>query len=85
MTKKVPITITLDPGLRQRAEHLVATGKARSISAVVNNALIESYTRHRRCQGLLHQRAEHADKTRVGRMRAHVEAQAAAFGLTGGE
>jgi Arc/MetJ-type ribon-helix-helix transcriptional regulator len=82
MNKKMPITITLEPRLREWAEHLVATGKAPSISAVVNDALTTSYAQHKRGLALLRERAEHADKDRVERMRAHVEAQAAALGLS---
>jgi Arc/MetJ-type ribon-helix-helix transcriptional regulator len=85
MNKKVPITVTLDPRLREWAEHLVATGKAPSISAVINAALTESYARHQHGLTLLRERSEQADKARVGRMRAHVEAQAAAIGLDQGE
>jgi Arc/MetJ-type ribon-helix-helix transcriptional regulator len=58
MAKKVPIAVTLDPWLRRWAEHLVATGRARSVSAVINNVLTQSYIRHRRSQGLLRERAE---------------------------
>jgi hypothetical protein len=47
MNKKVPITVTLDPRLREWAEH--------------------------------------ADEDRVTRMRAHIDAQAAALGLSDGE
>jgi hypothetical protein len=35
------------------AEHLVATGRAPSVSAVINDVLTDSYTRHRRGQRLL--------------------------------
>jgi hypothetical protein len=83
MAENTPITVTPDPGLRRWAEHLVAADRAPSISAVVNNALTESYARHRRSWGLLRERVEHADQVRVGRMRTHVDAQAAALGLTG--
>jgi len=85
MNKKVPITVTLDPRLREWAEHLVATGKAPSISAVINDALTESYTQHKRGLALLRERAEHADEDRVARMRAHIDAQAAALGLSDDE
>lgn len=81
MNKKLPITITLDPRLREWAEHLVATGKAPSISAVVNDALSASYAQHKRGLALLRDRAERADEDRVARLRAHVDAQAAAFEL----
>jgi Arc/MetJ-type ribon-helix-helix transcriptional regulator len=81
MAKKVPITVTLDSWLRRWAEHLVATGRAPSISAVINDALAESYTRHR--QRMLRDRAGHADQARVRRMRAHIESQAASLGLPG--
>jgi Arc/MetJ-type ribon-helix-helix transcriptional regulator len=85
MNKKQPITITLDPRLREWAEHLVATGKMPSISAVVNEAMSASYAQHRRGLALLRERAEQADKDRVARMRAHIEAQVAVLGLEDGE
>lgn len=85
MNKKQPITITLDPRLREWAEHLVAAGKAPSISAVVNEALSASYAQHRRGLTLLRERAGQADGDRVMRMRAHVEQQVAALGLDDGE
>lgn len=85
MNKKLPITITLDPRLREWAEHLVATGKMPSISAVVNEALSASYAQHKRGLALLRDRAEQADEERVARLRAHVDAQAAALGLEAGE
>lgn len=31
MSKQLPVTITLEPRLQERAGHLVATGKARSM------------------------------------------------------
>jgi len=85
MNKKVPITVTLEPHLREWAEQLVATGKAPSISAVINDALAESYAQRKRGLALLRERAGHADEDRVDRMRAHVDAQAAALELTDSE
>ena len=85
MNEKVPVTVTLDPGLRQWAEHLVAAGRAPSISAVINDALAQSHARHRRSRWLLRERAEHADQARVRRMRARADAQAAALGLNSSE
>jgi Arc/MetJ-type ribon-helix-helix transcriptional regulator len=67
MAKKMPTTVTLDPRLRPWAEHLVAVGRAPSVSAVINDALAESYTRHRRSQTMLRQRAAHADQVRPRR------------------
>jgi Arc/MetJ-type ribon-helix-helix transcriptional regulator len=81
MNKKQPITITLDPRLREWAEHLVATGKMPSISAVVNEALSTSYAQYKRGIALLRDRADNADEDRVARMRAHIAAQAVALGL----
>ena len=85
MNTKMPITVTLEPRLREWAEHLVATDKAPSISAVINDALAESYAQRKRRLALLRERAEHADEDRVGRMHAHVEAQAAALALNDSE
>lgn len=85
MNKKVPITVTLDPRLREWAEHLVATGKASSISAVINGALTESYNQHKRGLALLRERAGHADEDRVARIKSHIDAQAAALGLSDDE
>jgi hypothetical protein len=54
-------------------------------SAVINGALTESYTQHKRGLALLRERAEHADEDRVARMRAHIDAQAASLGLSDDE
>jgi Arc/MetJ-type ribon-helix-helix transcriptional regulator len=81
MNKKTPITITLDPRLREWADHLVATGKAPSISAVVNAALTSSYAQYQRGLALLRERAELADEAKVQRMRAHIDTQVAALGF----
>jgi Arc/MetJ-type ribon-helix-helix transcriptional regulator len=85
MDENAPIAVTLDPVLSRWAEHLVAIGQAPSVSAVINNALAESYARHRWSEGLLRKRARHADQLRVRRMRDHADAQAATLGLSGGE
>jgi Arc/MetJ-type ribon-helix-helix transcriptional regulator len=79
--KKQPITITLPPELRSWAEEQVNAGKAPSISAVISEALSEKATRDRRARAALKARAAQADPERVRRMRAHVEAQAAALGF----
>jgi hypothetical protein len=50
--------------------------KAPSISAVINDALAESYAQHKRDLALLRERAEHADEDRVDRMRVAAVADA---------
>lgn len=48
--KKARITITIDPHLAAYAERLVETGKAPSVSAVLNDALAERIQRDRRAR-----------------------------------
>jgi Arc/MetJ-type ribon-helix-helix transcriptional regulator len=79
--KKQPITITLPPDLRRYAEDLVQAGKAASISAVISEALSEKANRDRRALAAVRAKAAQANKERVARMRAHIEAQAAALGF----
>lgn len=75
--RKSRITVTIDPGLAAYAERLVETGKADSVSAVVNSALEAERRRSQRAAALWKEAAEQSDPEKVDRMLAHVEAQAA--------
>lgn len=75
--RETRITVTLDPGLVAYAEQLVATGKAPSVSAVVNDALSAERLRDQRARRLWKEAPERADEEKVARMRAHVDAQLA--------
>ena len=75
--RKTRVTVTIDPHLAAYAEHQVQSGKAPSVSAVVNDALEARRQRDQRARRLLKEATEHADQTKVARMRAHVDAQLA--------
>lgn len=79
--RKARLTVTIDPHLAAYAEHLVETGKAPSVSAVVNRALEAEAQRNRDALNRLKEIAAQADPAKVARMMAHVDAQAAALGL----
>jgi Arc/MetJ-type ribon-helix-helix transcriptional regulator len=74
--RKARITVTIDPGLAAYAERLVASGKADSVSAVVNSALAAERRRDQRATTLWKEAGDRADPEKVARMIAHVEAQA---------
>ncbi|MGH2886468.1 MAG: hypothetical protein ACRDPA_27840 [Solirubrobacteraceae bacterium] len=75
--RKTRVTVTIDPHLAAYAEHLVETGKAPSVSAVVNDALSERVERDRRISRRWREITAQADMAQVERMIAHVEDQAA--------
>ena len=77
--RKTRVTVTIDPALAAYAERLVETGKAPSVSAVVNDALEADRSRELRGRQLLKEATERADPERVARMRAYVDAQLAAL------
>lgn len=77
--RKARLEITVDPRLSAYAEHLVETGKAPSLSAVINDALSEKERRDRHALDRLKETAAQADPAKVNRMLAHVDAQAAAL------
>jgi Arc/MetJ-type ribon-helix-helix transcriptional regulator len=77
--RKARLTVTVDPRLAAYAEQLVATGKAPSVSAVFNDALSEKAQRERRALDRLKETAAQADRAKVARMIAHIDAQAAAL------
>jgi len=77
--RKARLEITVDPRLSAYAEHLVETGKAPSLSAVVNDALSEKERRDRQALDRLKETAAQADPAKVARMLKHVDAQAAAL------
>lgn len=75
--RKTRVTVTIDPHLAAYAEQLVTSGKADSVSAVVNGALSERVERDRRIRRRWREIAAQADPGKVARMLAHVEAQRA--------
>ncbi|MEV8636601.1 hypothetical protein AB0395_33655 [Streptosporangium sp. NPDC051023] len=82
--KKTRITITVDPHLATYAERLVETGKAPSVSAVLNDALAEHAARERRARRwwaakAAEAAADPATTARVDRMKAHVTDQLRRF------
>jgi Arc/MetJ-type ribon-helix-helix transcriptional regulator len=74
--RKTRLTVTIDPHLAAYAEQLVETGKAPSVSAVVNDALSERVERDRRIARRWKELTAQADIAQVERMIAHAEAQA---------
>ena len=75
--RKARLTVTIDPHLAEYAERLVEAGKAPSVSAVVNDALVARRQRDQRAHRLWREAAERADHAQVARMKAHLDAQAA--------
>jgi Arc/MetJ-type ribon-helix-helix transcriptional regulator len=75
--RKTRVTVTIDPHLAAYAEQLVDSGKADSVSAVVNSALSERIDRDRRIRRRWNEITAQADPEKVARMLAHVEDQAA--------
>jgi hypothetical protein len=75
--RKTNLTVAVDPDLAGYAERLVQSGKAPDISAVVNDALSDKVGR----DGLdrLRETAALADPAKVGRILAHIDAQAVAL------
>jgi Arc/MetJ-type ribon-helix-helix transcriptional regulator len=78
--RKTSLTVAVDPRLVAYAEQVVAAGKASSVSEVINDALSEKADRD--AVDRLRETAAKADPAKVARMRAHVDAQAAALGYT---
>ena len=74
---KTCVTVRIEPHLAAYAEHLVETGKALSVSAVVNSALTQRLERDRRIARRWKEAAARADTAKVARMMAHADAQAA--------
>jgi Arc/MetJ-type ribon-helix-helix transcriptional regulator len=75
--RKTRLTVTVDPRLAAYAEQLVEAGKAPSVSAVFNDALAERVERDRRIRRRWKEAGEHADRAKVNRMKAHIDAQLA--------
>jgi Arc/MetJ-type ribon-helix-helix transcriptional regulator len=75
--RKTRLTVTVDPRLAAYAEQLVEAGKAPSVSALFNDALAERLERDRRMRRRWKEAAEHADRAKVDRMKAHIDAQLA--------
>ncbi|GAA4600022.1 hypothetical protein GCM10023194_81070 [Planotetraspora phitsanulokensis] len=76
---KARLTVTVDPQNAAYANKLFETGKAPSVSAVVNDALAERRMRERRARRWWNTKAAEADPNRVSRIRAHVDEQLRAF------
>ena len=75
--RKTRVTVMIDPHLAAYAGHLAATGRAPSVSAVVNSALARRLERDRRIARRWKEAAARADTAKVARMMAHADAQAA--------
>jgi Arc/MetJ-type ribon-helix-helix transcriptional regulator len=75
--RKTRLTVTIDPHLAAYAEQLVETGKAPSVSAVVNAALEADRIRDQKARRLWKEAFERADPEKVARMRANADAQLA--------
>lgn len=75
--KKARITVTIDPHLTAYAEGLVATGKAPSVSAVINDALQEKAEHDHRARRAWDAAAAKSDPEKGARMAAHVDRQLA--------
>jgi Arc/MetJ-type ribon-helix-helix transcriptional regulator len=75
--RKSRVTVTIDPHLVAYAERLVESGKADSVSAVVNGALSERVDRDRRIRRRWQEITAQADRAKVARMLAHLEEQRA--------
>jgi Arc/MetJ-type ribon-helix-helix transcriptional regulator len=75
--RKTRVTVTIDPHLAAYAERVVESGKADSVSAVVNDALEARRQRDARARRLWKELTAQADRASVDRMLAHIEAQRA--------
>jgi Arc/MetJ-type ribon-helix-helix transcriptional regulator len=75
--RKTRVTVTITPHLAAYAKHLVETGQALSVSAVVNSALAQRLERDRRIARRWKEATAQADLAKVERMMAHVDAQEA--------
>jgi Arc/MetJ-type ribon-helix-helix transcriptional regulator len=75
--RKTRVTVTIDPHLAAYAERVVESGKADSVSAVVNDALEARRQRDARARRLWKELTAQADHASVDRMLAHIEAQRA--------
>lgn len=88
MNKKAPVTVTIEPHLRAYAERLVETGKAPSISSVLNQALADHYARDKRAAAVWRAKVDQAATdpeimARVERMKAHTDSQLARLARLG--
>jgi Arc/MetJ-type ribon-helix-helix transcriptional regulator len=75
--KKDRISVTIDPHLTAYAEHLVETGKASSVSAVVNEAMQEKVERDRTLRRVWDAAVAKSDPVKGARLAAHVDRQLA--------
>jgi hypothetical protein len=75
--RKERLTITVDPQLSAYAEHLVATGRASSVSAAFSEAMAEMANRDRERRNLWNTKASQADPAKVARIAEHIDRQLA--------
>lgn len=75
--QNVQLTISVDPCLMAHAEHLVASGRAASISAAFSAAITEKAFRDRRRRSLWKATAKQADPGRVIRVMTYIDQQLA--------
>jgi Arc/MetJ-type ribon-helix-helix transcriptional regulator len=76
--RKARVTVTIDPHLAAYAEQLVESGKADSVSAVVNAALSDRAERDRRIARRWEDAVAAAtdeDRAKAARMMARIDAQ----------
>ena len=73
--RKARLTVTVDPRVAAYAEQQVAAGKAPSVSAVFNDALAGRVKRDRRIRRRWKEATDCADRAKVNRMKAHIDAQ----------
>lgn len=80
--RKVRVTVTIDPHLAAYAERLVESGKADSVSAVVNGALADRAERDRRIARRWEEAVAGAtdeDRAKAARMLARLDEQLATY------
>lgn len=75
--RKIRLTVEVDPGMAFFANQLVQSGRAASVSAVVNDALRARAQLEQRSRQLWREALERADPAKVARMKARVDAQIA--------
>lgn len=74
---KARLTVEVEPGMAAFAEQQVQSGRAASVSEVVNRALENERHREQRSRQLWQEALDRADPAKVARMKAHVDAQIA--------
>ena len=77
--KQDRISVTIEPHLAAYAERLVETGKAPSVSAVINEALQEKAEHDRRVRSVWAAAVTESDPVKGARMAAYVDQQLASL------